>query len=134
MLLATATTGVRLPPPRLSAAVATLPTAECAKLFGRFAENQLYLDPEVGGCCHSACDDCEWRLPDGGYRFDLLKAMKPKWVPCYQHRDFGDERGSHTPRWVAALFPDGAPLARDAFGDRCAPPSPRRPPIFFARS
>ena len=113
--------------------VATLPTAECAKLFGRFAENQLYLDPEVGGCCHSACDDCEWRLPDGGYRFDLLKAMKPKWVPCYQHRDFGDERGSHTPRWVAALFPDGAPLARDAFGDRCAPPSPRRQPIF-ARS
>ena len=107
--------------------VAALPTAECAKLFGRFAENQLYLDPEVGGCCHSACDDCEWRLPDGGYRFDLLKAMKPKWVPCYQHRDFGDERGSHTPRWVSALFPDGAPLAREAFGDRCAPPpSPPR--------
>merc|ERR1719440_185059 len=33
MLLLTATSSVRLPPPRLSAAVAALPTAECAALF-----------------------------------------------------------------------------------------------------
>ena len=113
--------------PRLSAAVAEVPTPECAKLFGRLAEPILYLDAAVGQCCHSACDDCEFRLPDGGYRFDMLKSTKPKWVPCYTHRDFADERGSHTPRWVSALFPDGAPLAREAFGDRCAPPpSPPR--------
>jgi len=47
-------------------------------MFGRFAEKTLYLDKAIGACCHSACSDCEWREPDGGYRFDLLKAAVPK--------------------------------------------------------
>merc|ERR1740117_1973342 len=90
-------------------AVATeVSTADAAKLFGRLAEPVLYLDPTIGACCHSACSDCEWRDPEGGYRFDLLKAMQPKWVPCYRERDFADERGSHTTRWSSVLFPDGA--------------------------
>ena len=83
-------------------------TPDAAKLFGRIAEPQLYLDKEVGQCCHSACSDCEYRLPDGGYKFDMLKAAVPKWLPCYLERDFEDERGSHTPVWSGALFPDGA--------------------------
>lgn len=66
---------------------------QVAKLFGRFSEKTLYLEKEVGVCCHSACSDCEWRTPDGGYRFDILKATAPKWLPCYLSRDFGDERG-----------------------------------------
>ena len=53
-------------------------TPDAAKLYGRIAEKQLFLDKDVGACCHSACSDCEWRLPDGGYRFDLLKSMVPK--------------------------------------------------------
>jgi len=85
-----------------------VPTAEVAKLFGRFSEKTLYLEKEVGVCCHSACSDCEWRTPDGGYRFDILKATAPKWLPCYLSRDFGDERGCHVPAWSGALLPDGA--------------------------
>ena len=104
-------------------AVATaVSTSEVAKLFGRLAEPVLYLDGNVGACCHSACSDCEWRDPEGGYRcdppspshllsaqpvvhrhclgrtaVDLIKATQPKWVCCYRLRDFGDERGAHVP-------------------------------------
>lgn len=98
----------RCPQPVAQAATASLTTLDAAKFFGRFAEQTLYLDGAVGACCHSACSDCEWRLPDGGYRFDLMKASVAKWVPCYLARDFGDERGCHTPVWASTLFPDGA--------------------------
>ena len=96
-----------------------LATPEAAKLYGRVAEKQLYLDKRVGACCHSACSDCEWREPDGGYRFDLLKANFPKWLPCYLFRDFEDERGSHTPLWAEALFPEGTTaVSRAEFAER----------------
>jgi hypothetical protein len=111
---------LRCPAPRASVATA-LPAAEAARLFGRFADQVLYLDANVGACCHSACSDCEWRDAEGGYRFDLMKAVKPKWACCYLHRDFADERGSHTPRWVLPLFPDGAAsaaLSRAEFEER----------------
>jgi len=89
-------------------------------MFGRFAEKTLYLDKAIGACCHSACSDCEWREPDGGYRFDLLKAAVPKWLPCYFERDFEDERGCHVPAWASALFPDGASgsITSAEFADR----------------
>ncbi|EOD35462.1 hypothetical protein EMIHUDRAFT_449234 [Emiliania huxleyi CCMP1516] len=74
---------------------------------------QAQLPTEMGG-------DCEWRLPDGGYRFDVLKATKPKWVPCYLRRDFGDERGCHEPRWASALFPGGGEVTRAQFGEALA--------------
>lgn len=100
-----ARTPARTNAPRACAATATAVTAkEAAKLFGRLAEKQLFLDERIGACCHSACDDCEWRDPEGGYRFDLLKAAVPKWLPCYLDRDFKDERGRHMPVWASALF------------------------------
>jgi len=49
----------------------------------------------------------EWRDPEGGYRFDMLKANFPKWLPCYLERDFCDERGCHVPVWSTTLFPEG---------------------------
>ena len=99
-----------------------LATPEAAKLFGRFAEQQLYLDKNVGARCHSACSDCEWRDPEGGYRFDVLKSTVPKWLPCYLERDFHDERGCHVPTWSRALFPDGEGerLSSDQFAARFA--------------
>ena len=99
-----------------------LATPEAAKLFGRFAESQLYLDKHVGACCHSACSDCEWRDPEGGYRFDVLKSTVPKWLPCYLVRDFDDDRGCHVPTWSKALFPDGegGRLSSVEFADRFA--------------
>lgn len=116
---------------------------QVAKLYGRLAEMTLYLEKDVGVCCHSACSDCEWRLPDGGYRFDILKSTgaciaccpascyatpsyarlrcaAPKWLPCYFARDFEDERGCHVPAWSSALFPDGAEssVSRTEFDER----------------
>ena len=64
--------GLQVPRASIRASAATaeastgVSTAEVAKLFGRFAENVLHLDRDVGACCHSACSDCEWRTPDGG--------------------------------------------------------------------
>lgn len=100
-----------------------VPTAEVAKLFGRFAEKVLYLDKEVGACCHSACSDCEWRMPDGGYRFDVLRAARPKWIPCYFSRDYLiNDGGCHVPQWASALFPEGldmdTTISREAFDSR----------------
>jgi len=123
LLSAAAVSALRCPAPRASAAATTtaLPSAEAARLFGRFTDPILYLDAAVGACCHSACSDCEWRDPEGGYRFDLMKSVQPKWLCCYLHRDFADERGSHTPKWVLALFPEGeasAALSRAEFETR----------------
>ena len=97
-----------------------LPSMEAAKLFGRVAEKTLYLDKQVGACCHSACSDCEWREPDGGYRFDLLRATVPKWMPLYVSRDFEDERGCHEPVWAQTLFPGDGTCTRQEFATRFA--------------
>jgi len=107
-----------------SETTAALSTRDAAILFGKMAEQNLFLDAAVGACCHSACSDCEWRLPDGGYRWDVLRATKPKWLPLYFKRDFNDERGCGIPRWAAALFPacvddiaDKTPVTRAQFSE-----------------
>ena len=116
--------GLRVPHASIRASAATaevstsVETAEVAKLFGRLAENVLHLDENVGACCHSACSDCEWRTPDGGYRWDVMKAMQPKWVGCYRERDFKDQRGSHAPKWATALFADSDEISRQDFVER----------------
>ena len=60
--------------PALTVAVGALSAADATCLFGRIAEAKVHLDSEVGMCCHSACSDCEWRSPDGGYRCALCRA------------------------------------------------------------
>lgn len=113
--------GLQVPRASIRASAATaeastgVSTAEVAKLFGRFAENVLHLDRDVGACCHSACSDCEWRTPDGGYRWDVMKAMQPKWVGCYRERDFEDQRGCHAPKWATTLFAESDDIGRDEF-------------------
>ena len=82
----------RCPAPIAQAVSTSLSTVDAAKIFGRLAEKTLYLDATVGACCHSACSDCEWRTPGGGYRWDVMKAQVAKWLPCYLTRDFADER------------------------------------------
>jgi len=98
---------------------AAMTTAEATSLFGRLSENKLYLDKNVGACCHSACSDCEWRDPGGGYRFDTMSAARRKWIPCYVRRDFADERGCHEPLWAQTLFPrSDEPLQRSELSER----------------
>mmetsp|Transcript_4656 Transcript_4656/g.8497 ORF Transcript_4656/g.8497 Transcript_4656/m.8497 type:complete len:255 (-) Transcript_4656:2-766(-) len=100
-----------------------VPTLEVAKIFGRLTEKMLYLDKNVGDCCHSACSDCEWRKPDGGYRFDYLRSARPKWIPCYLSREYlVNDGGCHVPVWVKTFFPDGVesntPISHAEFKDR----------------
>ncbi|GMI51236.1 hypothetical protein ScalyP_jg3107 [Parmales sp. scaly parma] len=76
---------------------------EFAKLFGRIADKFILLDASAGLCCYSACADCEFRLPGGGYRMSEQTASRAKWVCTYSTRT--TDTKSHTSRW-AGLFPD----------------------------
>lgn len=125
LFLGLSSLGLRVPSANIRAsataeAATGVPTAEVAKLWGRLAENVLFLDKTVGACCHSACSDCEWRLPDGGYRWDVMKSMQPKWIGCYRERDFEDQRGVHAPKWAAVLFADADEVSRQDFAERFA--------------
>ena len=51
---------------------------EAVKIFGRLAEKYIMLDDSGGLCCYSACSDCEFRLPGGGYRMADQSAARPK--------------------------------------------------------
>ena len=51
---------------------------EAVKIFGRLAEKYIMLDASGGLCCYSACSDCEYRLPGGGYRMADQSAARPK--------------------------------------------------------
>merc|ERR1711966_254793 len=64
-----------------AAAVRTDPK-EAVKSFGRLAEKYIMLDASAGMCCYSACTDCEYREPGGGYRMADQSSARPKWIPC----------------------------------------------------
>eukprot|EP00747_Dinoflagellata_sp_TGD_P185185 gnl/TRDRNA2_/TRDRNA2_41596_c0_seq1.p1 gnl/TRDRNA2_/TRDRNA2_41596_c0~~gnl/TRDRNA2_/TRDRNA2_41596_c0_seq1.p1 ORF type:complete len:336 (-),score=27.99 gnl/TRDRNA2_/TRDRNA2_41596_c0_seq1:173-1180(-) len=94
--------------------------AEMAKIFGRLAEDVIYLDNSVGVCCHKDCSNCEWFLPDGSYYPPIAEAKQPTWIPCYTENDFslGNRgrrlrRGCHRPQWPE-MFAAG-PLTEDTF-------------------
>ena len=63
------------------------------------------LDETAGMCCYSACSDCEYRLPDGGYRMADQSAARPKWIPSYVRRTVNGK--DHTTRWSSELFGEG---------------------------
>jgi hypothetical protein len=81
---------------------------EAVKLFGRLAEKYILLDESGGMCCYSACKDCEFRLPDGGYRMADQSASRPKWIPAYDDRNFEASGKQHTSKWSTDIFKDGA--------------------------
>lgn len=75
---------------------------EAVKLFGRLAEKYIMLDETAGLCCYSACADCEYRLPDGGYRMADQSAARPKWIPSYVSRTINGKE--HTTKWSSELY------------------------------
>merc|ERR1719273_83292 len=77
---------------------------EIVKLFGRLAEKYIMLDSSGGMCCYSACSDCEFRLPDGGYRMADQTAARPKWIPVYDNRVFESVDKEHTTKWSTEIF------------------------------
>lgn len=99
------------------AAVAAVPTTstlsrppsnvdskEAVKIFGRLAEKYIMLDESGGMCCYSGCKDCEYRLPDGGYRMADQSSARPKWIPVYEERNFASTGKEHVAKWKTALF------------------------------
>lgn len=57
----------------------------------------IFLDESAGQCCHSGCDNCEWR-----YDFDVMRAARPKWLVTYQERKFDSD--AHRAKWVREGF------------------------------
>jgi len=87
------------------------------KLFGRLAEKYILLDDSAGMCCYSACSDCEFRLPGGGYRMADQSAARPKWIPSYTKRTGVKE---HTSVWSTVLFDDVDSISKDDFCQKVA--------------
>mmetsp|Transcript_20940 Transcript_20940/g.42751 ORF Transcript_20940/g.42751 Transcript_20940/m.42751 type:complete len:141 (-) Transcript_20940:872-1294(-) len=80
---------------------------EAVKLFGRLAEKYIMLDDSGGMCCYSACSDCEFRLPGGGYRMADQSSSRAKWIPVYEQLKFESQGKEHTSKWSTDIFTDG---------------------------
>lgn len=91
---------------------------EAVKLFGRLAEKYIALDSSGGDCCYSACTDCEYRLPGGGYIMADQSSARPKWIPAYEQRNSNNRE--HVTVWSSQLFTDyGQPaVTKDEFVER----------------
>jgi len=100
-----------------AAAVRTDPK-EAVKLFGRLAEKYIMLDASAGMCCYSACSDCEYREPGGGYRMADQSSARPKWIPCYDRRVFEAQGKDHTAKWNGDIFVDGPAVTKEEFVSR----------------
>merc|ERR1712029_456376 len=48
--------------------------------------------------------DCEFRLPDGGYRMADQSASRPKWIPTYDERVFKQQNKEHVAKWKTGIF------------------------------
>uniref|UniRef100_A0A7S1UTP4 Uncharacterized protein n=1 Tax=Grammatophora oceanica TaxID=210454 RepID=A0A7S1UTP4_9STRA len=88
------------------------------KVFGRLAEKYIMLDATGGMCCYSACSDCEYREPGGGYRMADQSSSRPKWIPVYDERKFETLDKEHTTKWSTELFVDGPALTKEEFCSR----------------
>jgi hypothetical protein len=92
------------------------PKKEAVKIFGRLAEKYIALDSSGGNCCYSACTDCEYRLPGGGYIMADQSASRPKWIPHYETR-MANQR-EHVTKWSRHLFIDGPVITKEEFVNR----------------
>ena len=100
-----------------AAAAITTDPKEAVKLFGRLAEKYIMLDASAGLCCYSACSDCEYREPGGGYRMADQSAARPKWIATYDHREFGSGK-EHTTKWSTEIFTEGPAVTKEQFVER----------------
>jgi hypothetical protein len=92
---------------------AAIEPKEAVKLFGRLAEKFIMLDSSGGMCCYSACSDCEYRLPGGGYIMADQTAARPKWIPAYETRTANNK--DHTTKWSHEIFENGPAVTKDEF-------------------
>jgi hypothetical protein len=97
-------------------AAAVVDPKEMVKIFGRLAEKYIALDSSAGQCCYSACSDCEYRLPGGGYRMAESTAARPKWIPVYERRNSNGRE--HVTKWSSEIFRDSTAVDIDEFVER----------------
>ena len=89
---------------------------EAVKIFGRLAEKYIALDSSGGNCCYSACTDCEYRLPGGGYIMADQSASRPKWIPHYETRKTNNRE--HVTKWSSSLFVEAPSITKEEFLER----------------
>eukprot|EP00624_Nannochloropsis_granulata_P006607 evm.model.NODE_49765_length_66778_cov_45.246429.14 len=68
------------------------------------------MDESAGQCCHSGCDNCEWR-----YDFDIMRAARPKWLVTYAERKFDSD--AHTAKWKALFDAPSVPPSSSSLSD-----------------
>jgi hypothetical protein len=88
---------------------------EAVKLFGRLAEKYIMLDESGGLCCYGGCQDCEYRLPDGGYVMADQSSSRPKWIPVYEERSFANLDKEHKSKWSTEIFVNGPAVTKEEF-------------------
>jgi len=76
------------------------------------------LDASAGMCCYSGCTDCEYREPGGGYRMADQSSARPKWIPCYDQREFLTQGKEHTTKWSSEIFVDTMVVTKEEFVER----------------
>ena len=96
----------------------TLEPKEAVKIFGRLAEKYIMLDDSGGMCCYSACSDCEFRLPGGGYKMADQSAARPKWIPSYEHREFESMGKEHSSSWSREIFESRPCVTKEEFVEK----------------
>lgn len=89
---------------------------EAVKIFGRLAEKYIALDSSGGNCCYSACTDCEYRLPGGGYIMADQSAARPKWIPNYESRNSNSRE--HITKWSSEIFAQASAVTKEEFVER----------------
>ncbi|CAB9496807.1 expressed unknown protein [Seminavis robusta] len=97
------------------ATAVSIDAKEAVKLFGRLADKYIMLDSSGGMCCYSACSDCEYRLPGGGYRMADQSSSRPKWICSYDERNFETLGKEHTSKWNTDIFTNGPAVTKEEF-------------------
>ena len=65
--------------------------------------------------------DCEFREPGGGYRMADQSSARPKWIPCYERREFQSQGKEHTTKWSSVIFDGVLFVTKDEFVDKIKP-------------
>ena len=62
--------------------------------------------------------DCEFREPGGGYRMADQSSARPKWIPCYERREFKSHGKEHTTKWSSVIFDGVLFVTKDEFVEK----------------
>lgn len=73
---------------------------------------------DTSALCNNNISDCEYREPGGGYRMADQSSARPKWIPCYEHREFKSQGKEHTTKWSSTIFDGVLFVTKDEFVEK----------------